>query len=143
MLHGMDSPALFLALANLILVVHGLFVLFVVLGLLLVVVGGSLKWRWIRNRRFRLAHLAAIAFVVAESWVGLVCPLTSLENRLRGLAGHAGYEGGFIEFWLHRLLFFELPGWVFIAGYTAFGALVAFCWRAFPPAGRELPGRDD
>ena len=111
-------------LADLILVVHTAFVAFVVLGLPVVLIGGALKWQWVRNRWFRGAHFAAIGIVVLQQWAGLWCPLTTWENRLRAAAGQAGYPEGFIAYWLHGLLFYDLPRPVFTAAYTAFGALV-------------------
>ena len=48
-------------LADLVLLVHFLFVLFVVLGLMLILVGGAFGWRWVRDQAFRVAHLLAFA----------------------------------------------------------------------------------
>jgi len=120
-------------LADAVLVLHALFVAFVVLGLLLVVVGGVLRWNWIRNPWFRLVHLTGIAVVVAQAWLGAVCPLTTLEMWLRQRAGAATYEGGFIQHWLWRLLYYSAPEWVFIAAYSLFGLLVLVAWYRFPP----------
>jgi hypothetical protein len=125
--------ALFQALANAVLGIHVLFVLFVVGGLILIIAGGCLKWHWIRNLWFRLGHLAAIGFVVLESWLGIFCPLTTLELWLRGLAGQTTYEGDFIAFWLRKIIFFEGPPWVFTVVYTVFGAMVILSWVIFPP----------
>ena len=69
--------------ADALLVLHSLFVAFVVCGLLLVIVGGLRGWAWVHNRWFRLAHLVAIGCVVVQSWLGLVCPLTTWEMALR------------------------------------------------------------
>jgi Protein of Unknown function (DUF2784) len=125
-------------LADLVLLLHAGFIVFVVLGLLLVLAGGALKWRWVRNRWFRLAHLGAILLVVVQAWLGIVCPLTTLENYLRRRAGQPGYELGFIADHVQRLIFFQAPGWVFALCYTAFALLVLLsfwlvrpCWR--PP----------
>lgn len=134
------SPALFNALADAVLIAHVAFILFVVIGLLLVVIGGGLQWRWVRNPWFRLLHLAAIAFVVVESWLGAACPLTTLEIWLRRSAGQIAYDGDFIAFWLRRLFFFEAPAWVFALCYSAFGALVIFSWLRFPPRRRRRKG---
>lgn len=125
-----------LALADAVLVVHVLFVLFVVLGLVLIVVGAARGWRWVRGRRFRVLHLAAIGIVAVQAWVGAVCPLTTLEAMARRQAGASGYEAGFIAHWLHALLYWQAPPWVFVAAYTAFGLLVAGCWFAVPPGPR-------
>ena len=120
-------------LADAVLVLHAAIVLFVVGGLVAVWVGNGLRWRWVNAWWFRLAHLAAIAFVVVQSWLGQTCPLTTLESWLRGRAGAAGYERGFIEHWLQKLIFYEAPAWVFVLAYTAFAALVIVAWWRFPP----------
>ncbi|HRC39620.1 MAG: DUF2784 domain-containing protein [Rubrivivax sp.] len=120
-------------LADAVLVLHAGIVLFVVGGLLLVVLGNWRGWPWVNRPWFRLAHLAAITVVVAESWLGLTCPLTTLEWWLRARAGVAPYESSFIAYWLQTLLFYEAPGWVFALAYTVFGVLVAAAWWRFPP----------
>lgn len=127
------SPTIAGHLADLVLVLHVGIVLFVVLGLLLVVVGKAAHWGWVDGLAFRLTHLAAIAIVVAEAWLGLTCPLTSLEMSLRSVAGEGTYGGGFIEQWLGRLLYYDAPPWVFVSAYSAFGVLVAASWWYFPP----------
>lgn len=120
-------------LADLVLLAHALFVAFVLGGLVLTVCGGYLGWAWSRNIWFRGAHLAAIGFVVAQTWLGMVCPLTILEMWLRMQAGQSTYDGSFIQYWLHRLLYYDLPTWVFVAAYTVFGLLVVWAWIRFPP----------
>lgn len=127
------SPSAAGLLADAVLVLHVGVAAFVVLGLLLIIVGNALHWRWVNSMAFRLAHLAAIAVVVAEAWLGITCPLTSLEMSLRSSAGAATYGGGFIEHWLGRLLYFEAPPWVFATAYSAFGFCVLASWRYFPP----------
>ncbi len=128
-------------LADLILLLHAGFTAFVVLGLVLILFGGAMYWRWVRNRWFRLVHLAAILMVVAQAWLGIVCPLTTLENFLRHRAGQSGYELGFIADRVQPLIFFDAPGWVFSLAYTVFGFLVLASfwlvrprWRPVPPA---------
>ncbi|WP_438958199.1 DUF2784 domain-containing protein [Porticoccus sp.] len=127
------SYALF---ADLILVLHAGFVLFVVGGLVLIVLGNLCHWRWVNRWWFRLAHLGAIAVVVAESWVGWACPLTTLEQWLRARAGGASYSGSFIEHWLQQLLYYDAPPWVFLLIYSLFGLLVLASWWLFPPTPR-------
>ena len=129
----MPNPMIFQHLANTVLVLHAAFVMFVIIGLLLIVIGGVLKWAWVRNRWFRWLHLAAIGYVVAESWLGVDCPLTTLELWLRQQAGQVAYNGDFIAFWLRKILFFQAPPWVFTACYTAFAVLVLASWLFFPP----------
>ena len=126
-----DMPYQFLA--DAVLTLHAAIVAFVVGGLLLIVVGNLRAWRWVNALWFRLAHLGAIAFVVAEAWFGYVCPLTTLEMWLRAQAGAATYGGSFIEHWLQRLLYYDAPPWVFTLAYSLFGLLVVATWWYFPP----------
>ena len=120
-------------LADIILVLHFAVVLFVVGGLMAVLVGNWLGWRWVNNLWFRLAHLAAIGYVVVQSWFGITCPLTTLESWLREQAGLPSYSESFIEHWVQGLLFYQAPFWVFALVYTVFGALVLLSWWFYPP----------
>lgn len=124
---------LLLFLADTILVIHVLFVAFVVLGLFAVYAGYFLKWQWVRNRVFRITHLCAIGYVVVQSWLGAICPLTTWEMALRAEASATTYAGSFIQFWLHSLLYYTAPEWVFIAVYTVFAALVLASWFVVRP----------
>ncbi len=67
-------------LADLILVLHAAYVLFVLGGQMMILSGWMLGWTWTRGYMFRLLHLLAIGFVVLEAWWGVTCPLTRLEN---------------------------------------------------------------
>lgn len=116
-------------LADVVLVVHALFVLFVVGGLAAIWIGIALDARFAYNVWFRAAHLGAIAFVVVESIAGFLCPLTLWEDALRGTAT----EAGFLQRWIHAWLFWDFPSWAFTLAYAAFGALVAGTWLMFPP----------
>ena len=124
----MQSDSLFLIAADGLLLGHVLFVAFVVLGLALILVGNLLGWAWIRNPWFRVAHLAAIAIVVLQAWVGVICPLTTWEMALRERAGSAVYSGSFISHWLDALLYYTAPAWVFTVCYTVFAAVVVASW---------------
>ena len=119
-------------LADAILVVHAAFVLFVVLALPATWIGVALRKPWAYNRWFRGLHLAAIGFVVAETLLGYMCPLTTWENALRGVST----QQGFIERWIHAWLFWRAPAWVFATAYVAFGVLVAATWWRWPPTRR-------
>ena len=118
--------------------------LFVVGGLVLIIVGNLFGWRWVNALWFRLLHLAAIAIVVAEAWLGITCPLTTLEMWLRAQSGAgiaASYSESFIGHWLQRLLFYAAPPWAFVLAYTVFGALVVAVWFRFPPEFRRREQR--
>ena len=129
----MSSELLFRLAADLVLVIHLGFVAFVVLGLILILLGGALGWSWVRNFWLRIAHLVAIGIVVAQVWLGVLCPLTVLEQWLRARAGQVSYEGSFIAHWMGELLYWDWPGWVFGALYTGFGALVLASWFLVKP----------
>ncbi|MBX3661748.1 MAG: DUF2784 domain-containing protein [Burkholderiales bacterium] len=122
-----------LLLADLILVVHFAFVLFVVAGLPLVWIGAARGWRWVRNRGLRIAHLAAILVVSAEAAAGIWCPLTLWEDALRG----SGSERSFVARWIHAVLFYDLPSWVFTVAYLLYALLVALTWWRVPPLPRR------
>jgi hypothetical protein len=130
-------------LADAILVFHVLYIAFVVGGQLLIVIGLLLKWTWVRNFWFRILHLAAIWVVVLQAWVGVICPLTDWENALRVKAGQTTYTGGFIQYWLHKLIFFEADPWVFGLVYTVFGTLVLLTWFYGPPQRRKPAANND
>ena len=74
-------------LADVVVLLHGLFIVWVVFGGLAVIARPVLAW----------LHLPAAAWAVWISWSGSICPLTPLEQSLRRAAGQAGHEGGFIE----------------------------------------------
>jgi hypothetical protein len=131
----MGSDSWLVLAANAILLVHVAFVSFVVLGLVLIWLGKALRWAWVRNPWFRVAHLAAIGIVVLESWIGVICPLTEWEMELRERAGEVAYSGSFIAHWLDRMLYCQAPMWVFALCYTIFAAVVIASWIWVRPRG--------
>lgn len=129
-------------LANVVLISHVGIVLFIIGGLLLTLLGAALGWQWVKNFWFRALHLAGIAYIAMEAWMGIVCPLTTLELWLREQAGQTVYEGDFIAHWMRQIMFYEAPPWVFIAAYSGFGALVVASWFLVRPTfPRRLPRR--
>ena len=118
----------YLITADAILMLHTFVVIFIVLGLLTIILGGILEWEWVRNRWFRILHLVAIAVVVVQAWLGRTCPLTLLEMWLRQQVGKLSYEVSFVQYWLQRLLSYDFPLWVFAIAYTLFGLAVVVSW---------------
>ena len=84
-------------LADAVVVVHLLFIVFAVAGGWL-----ALRWRWLP-----LLHLPALAWGMTVEFTGWICPLTPLENRLRQAGGAAGYGGGFIDHYLLPVIYPE------------------------------------
>lgn len=84
-------------LADAALVAHAAFVVFVMLGGLLVLRWPRLAW----------IHLPVVAWGAGIEFAGGLCPLTPLENHWRALAGDQGYSGGFVEHYVFALLYPE------------------------------------
>ena len=125
-----------LLLADIIAVIHLGYVVFVILGFILILAGIYLKWKWIRNQWFRMIHLAAIAGVALEALVGINCPLTVLEFSLRyGVAPfdrRVSFVGGLID----SILYYDAPAWLFTIIYVGFALLVAITFVMAPPTRR-------
>jgi len=81
--------------ADVVLILHFTFILFVILGAVLV-----LRWK-----RLAWIHIPCAVWGAWIEFQGLICPLTPLENRLRRLGGEAGYSGGFIEHYVVPLIY--------------------------------------
>ncbi len=124
---------MFAILADLTAIVHLAYILFVVLGQAVILLGWSRGWGWTRQCLFRMLHIAAIGLVVIEVWGELYCPLTLLENYLRTLAGEAVYSSSFISHWVGWLIYYDAPAWVFTLSYTVFFTIVAATYIAYPP----------
>ncbi|MGF1759360.1 DUF2784 domain-containing protein [Photobacterium sagamiensis] len=82
-------------LADLVVIVHLLFIIFALLGGLLAIVRSYLVF----------VHLPAVIWVFVISFKGWICPLTPLENQLRNAAGSEGYTGGFIEHYIIPIIY--------------------------------------
>ena len=122
-------------LADLLAVVHFGYVAFVVLGLLVILIGWSLRCRFVRNFWFRTVHLVMILVVVLEALFGILCPLTVWEYDLRIAAGQKNVSDiSFVSRLIHQLMFFEFPPIVFLIGYCLFGFAVLASWWLIPPA---------
>ena len=133
----MNDAGLYSLLADTILVIHVSFVVFVVFGFMLILLGLLARWSWIHNRKFRITHLGAIGYVVLQAWFGQLCPLTVWENELRRRAGQSDYAETFIEHWLHEVLFYQAEAWLFNTIYTGFGVLVVLVWFLGRRGGKE------
>lgn len=119
--------------ADVVLLIHFLYVLFVVGSLPVIWLGAWFKLTFVRNRWFRYLHLAAILLVVIESFLGVVCPLTAWENSLR----RAEMDGSFIQRWLHHIMFYNVSEAVLTVVYVLFACLVAATFKWVPPNSRR------
>ena len=115
-------------LADLLLVLHFAIVAFIAGGLILVWIGAWRGWQWVRSPVFRYLHLAAIVFVAFEALLGYACPLTVWEDLLRGGTRPESFVGR----WVHRVLYYNVPAWVFTALYGAWAVASAATLYLFP-----------
>jgi len=118
------EPLIYRALAGTVLILHLGFVLFVVLGGLLV-----LRWT-----RLAWIHIPAAIWGVLIEYTGWICPLTPLENSLRARGGEAGYSGGFIGHYIQPVLYpagltrgaqIMLGSLALLVNLTAYGVVIA------------------
>ena len=120
-------------LADIVLMIHFFYVLFVVGSVPVIWLGAWFKLAFVRNRWFRYLHLAAILLVVVESLFGVVCPLTVWENTLRQVET----DSSFIQRWLHKIMFYNVSEGVLTVVYIVFAGLVAMTFKWVPPNSRR------
>ncbi len=126
----------YLFLADVIAAIHLGYVVFVILGFILIVLGIIFKWKWIRNLWFRIMHLAAIVGVALEALLGVNCPLTVLEFKLRYAPNLSEEKVSFIGNIIDSLLFYNAPGWLFTIIYSSFAVVVVITFILAPPTRR-------
>jgi len=128
-------------LADIVVVAHLAYVGYVVLGQLAIVAAAPFRAAWARNPWFRFTHLAAIGYVAFEEFMGLRCPLTIWEEKLRVLAGGTVADVGetFMGRLAHNILFTDMPPIFFATVHVAFAAMVFQGFIMYPPRWFRLP----
>ena len=108
-------------LADAVLIIHMAFVLWVVLGCVVV-------WRWPWAARL---HLPAVVWGAYIEFAGAICPLTTLEIEYRQRGGQAGYSGGFIDHYITGCLYPEglTRGMQVALGLVLLTANAVIYWR--------------
>ena len=91
--------------ADLLLLAHVCFSMFVLGGLLMILLGLAFRWQWGRNRRFRLLHLITTMLVVGRVWLGLPCPFSVAEDGLRREISTVCPLGDSVHVVFHKLAF--------------------------------------
>jgi hypothetical protein len=112
---------LFLVAADAIVVLHLLWIVFLILGAL-----PGRRWPWVK-----WMHLASLAFSIALQVFGWICPLTYLEIWLRKLGGAQPYEGTFIRHYVEQLVYADIPHNALLTGTLVVVALSL--WMYFTP----------
>jgi hypothetical protein len=113
--------------------VHALFVTFVVWSELLILAGGLFDWAWTRDFTFRIAHLGLVLVVGGQDLLGVICPLTTWERRLRALAGQDVSSVSFIGRCVHSLLMCHLSERTLRTIRLSFAAVVLVTFVVLPP----------
>ncbi len=118
-----------LFLADLILMLHFFIVIFITLQFFTVPVAYKLNWKWQKNRVLRIIHLIMIFFVTTEAVIGITCPLTIIENKLRNIYSY----NTFLENWISKIMFWNLPSYTFMILYILCLFWTLLMWKIFPP----------
>ncbi|HYX27901.1 MAG TPA: DUF2784 domain-containing protein [Pyrinomonadaceae bacterium] len=124
--------------ADTMVVIHVLYVAYIVGGLGAILVGVRRRWTWIRNPWFRLTHLIAILIVVYELIVKANCPLTIWEMQLRGFAGQPVNQSTFMDRLLSFILIANAPLWLVDTSYFAIGLAIALLFVFAPPRWKRV-----
>lgn len=116
------TDAQLILLADIVLIVHFCVAAFNVFSLPVIWIGRLLGRRFVHNPWFRLTHLGLMAFVLEETLMGRLCPLTIWEADLRRAAGAGGPGDGesFIAYWVGRILFSEYDETTYMVAYGLF-----------------------
>ncbi|MFL2661495.1 MAG: DUF2784 family protein [Alphaproteobacteria bacterium] len=120
--------------ADIILIIHFLIIFFVISLFLLIPISYKLNWEYLKNKTIRVVHISLITLVTIETLIGVHCPLTILENKLRGIFFHTS----FISKILKEIIFWELPGTYFLTTYILCFLWTIFLWWRYPPKKKNV-----
>ena len=123
-------------LGQLVLALHLAVIAFNVAGLILIPIGAARRWRWVRIRWWRTAHLATLAVVALQAALGRACFLTDWQDALTD----SGARDPLIMRWVNGAIYWPLPMWVFTALYLAVFAYAAALWALVRPNRRPPRG---
>lgn len=116
-------------LADIILIIHFVIITFVVSIFILVPYGYRKRWEWVKKKKIRYIHLFIISFVSLESVLGIICPLTILENSLRQKVTNES----FVTQYLSKIIYFNFPSIFFICLYMLGLGLTLGLYFKYPP----------
>ena len=131
------TPAEDLLLADAILAFHLAIILFNIFGLVVIPLGCWLGWRFVRIFWWRTLHLAVLALVALQAVLGQACFLTDWQTELQRAAGIAARHQPLIAGLVNRLIYWNLPLWVFAVIYVAVWVYVLALWWWVPPRLRQ------
>ena len=114
--------------ADIILLLHFLIVIYIVSLFLLIPIGFKLNWQIVKNKKIRLSHFFLMLLITFESLIGITCPLTLIENRLRNI----DHSENFINYWLSKVIYWDLPSYYFVVIYLFFLFLTTILLFKYP-----------
>jgi hypothetical protein len=133
--------ALYLALADLVLLLHFAVVLFNVFGIIVIPLGAWRGWAFVRIFWWRALHLATLAVVALQAAAGRLCFLTIWHAALVQMAGSGRSPAPGIADFISRLIFWPLPVWAFIMIYVAVALFTLALWWLVPPRYPQVHAR--
>lgn len=137
-----DLSGYYTLFADLIVGFHFTYVMFVVLGQIVIILGWIFKWQFVRNPYFRIIHFLSILVVAAQAILNVPCPLTIWEYQLRELGGQtAEWDISFVGRLLRLLIFFRFPAWFFTVLHVGFASVVLITLVLVPPRFKKRPSK--
>ena len=127
------TPDQYLLLADAVLSLHLAVILFNLFGLVVIPLGGWLRWGFVRIFWWRALHVAILALVAIQAVLDQACFLTSWQAGLLRAAGAAAADAPLIARVVNGLIFWPLPLWVFAVIYVAICVYVLLLWWLVPP----------
>ena len=115
--------------ADIVLFFHFCIVVFITFGFVLIPIGYNFNWIWIKNKKLRLLHFGMMIFVTFETILGLSCPLTVLENYLRGF----NENQLFLSRWITEVIYCDFPSEFFLILYCLCLGWTFLIWKKYPP----------
>tara|TARA_E500000178_G_scaffold87801_1_gene86609 strand:+ start:219 stop:593 length:375 start_codon:yes stop_codon:yes gene_type:complete len=115
--------------ADIVLFFHFFIVVFITFGFVLIPIGYNFNWIWIKNKKLRLLHFGMMIFVTFETILGLSCPLTVLENNLRGI----NENQLFLSRWITEVIYWDFPSEFFLIIYCLCLGWTFLIWKKYPP----------
>ena len=115
--------------ADIVLFFHFCIVVFITFGFVLIPIGYNFNWIWIKNKKLRLLHFGMMIFVTFETILGLSCPLTVLENNLRGI----NENQLFLSRWITKVIYWDFPSEFFLIIYCLCLGWTFLIWKKYPP----------
>ena len=115
--------------SEIVLFFHFIVFLFITVSFFLIPFGYFQKWKWVKNKYYRLTHLVLMGIILIETILGFMCPLTILENFLRN---NIEVDNNLTQI-IHQIMYWNLPNYQFIILYILSFSYLIFLWFFFKP----------